>query len=71
MNAQHNEMTMDEMDQVSGGPHIRNYDGTRLFVTYTEVEIHKPSVAGSETHFSGHPVNSDNQNKRPIWKRER
>ena len=49
MNVQHNEMTMDEMDQVSGGPHIRNYGLTRRFVTYTEqgsplkVEIHKPT----------------------------
>ena len=48
MNTQHNEMTTDEMDQVSGGPHIRNFNGARLFVTYTEhknpfkVEIHKP-----------------------------
>ena len=65
MNAQHNEMTMNEMDKVSGGPHIRNYDGTRLFVTYTEhgspfqVEIHSPKQR---------PVPSANPRKRPIWK---
>ena len=62
MNVQHNEMTMDEMDQVSGGPHIRNYDGARLFVTYTEVEIHKPSVAGSETHFNKRPSGYSDEN---------
>ena len=65
------QMSEKELNLISGGPRIRNFGTTRRFVTYTEVEIHKPSVAGSETHFSGHPVNSDNQNKRPIWKRER
>jgi hypothetical protein len=65
MNTQHNEMTMDEMDQVSGGPHIRNFNGARLFVTYTEhgspfqVEIHSPKQR---------PVPSANPYKRPIWK---
>jgi hypothetical protein len=65
MNAQHNEMTMDEMDQVSGGPHIRDFNGTRLFATYTEhgspfqVEIHSPKQR---------PVPSANPRKRPIWK---
>ena len=40
------QMTEKELDQVSGGPHIRNFNGARLFVTYTEhgspfqVEIH-------------------------------
>jgi hypothetical protein len=65
MNTQHNEMTMDEMDQVSGGPHIKNFNGARLFVTYTEhgspfqVEIHSPKQR---------PVPSANPYQRPIWK---
>ena len=42
-------MTEQELDQVSGGPHIRNYGVARRFVTYTErgnplkVEIHRPA----------------------------
>jgi bacteriocin-like protein len=30
------QMTEQELDQVSGGPHIRNYGVTRSFITYTE-----------------------------------
>ncbi len=59
------QMTEKELDQVSGGPHIRNYGVTRLFVTYTEhgsplkVEIHSPKKR---------PIPSANPYKRPIWK---
>ena len=64
MNAQHNEMTMNEMDKVSGGPHIRYFVVGRRFVTYTEhgspfqVEIHSPKQR---------PIPSANPRKRPIW----
>ena len=62
------QMTEKELDQVSGGPHYKDFNGARLFVTYTEVEIHKPSAAGSETHFNKRPVNSDDPVKRPWWR---
>ncbi len=59
------QMTEKELDQVSGGPHIRDFHGARLFVTYTEhgspfqVEIHSPKQR---------PVPSANPYNRPIWK---
>ena len=65
------QMTDKELDQVAGGTITVNAGHLRRFVTYTEVEIHKPSVAGSESHFNKRPIPSANQNKRPIWKRER
>ena len=65
MNAQYNEMTMDEMDQVNGGvvllvivalkPSTTRKGNSTRFVTYTErkspfkVEIHKPV-------FRNHPI---------------
>ena len=60
-------LTEKELDDISGGPHIRNYwlSVTRRFVTYTEqgdplkVEIHGPKTR---------PIPSGDSRKRPIWK---
>ena len=62
------QLTEKELDDISGGPHIKNFDGAGVefrFVTYTEqgdplkVEIHGPKTR---------PIPSGDSRKRPIWK---
>ena len=55
------QMTEKELDQVAGGPHIRNYGITGRFVTYTEqgspfkVEIHKPAFRNDRIVYPPEP----------------
>ena len=55
------QMTEKELEQVSGGPHIRNYGLTRRFVTYTEqgspfkVEIHKSTFRNERIGYPPEP----------------
>jgi len=55
----HKQLTKKELDDISGGPHVRRC------VTYTEqggpfkVEIHGPKTR---------PIPSGDSRKRPIWK---
>jgi len=64
MNAQHNEMTMDEMDQVNGGVVLLVIVALKPSTTRKEhgspfqVEIHSPKKR---------PIPSANPRKRPIW----
>jgi hypothetical protein len=62
------QLTEKELDDISGGPHIRDFVGAVVgyrFVTYTEqgdplkVEIHSPKTR---------PIPSGDSRKRPIWK---